>query len=148
MQLHYSASRKPLSIQYSKTFLTTFKGPFNGTINAYGNFDLNVKNETWGWSEDRDELTKAQSTLDSMMDHYNRSQFQKGATYSLEYYRDSSLRTVAYILYKVNASVVNKYYALRTETANTLFYLGSEQTFNVRPGREMPFLSYTTLQPA
>jgi hypothetical protein len=71
------------------------------------------------------------------MDYYNRSQFKKGPTYALELYRDSSLRTVTYVLFKTNGSVVTKYYALKTELNNlnnTFYYLGVETTFSVRPG--------------
>ena len=69
------------------------------------------------------------------MDYYNRSQFQRGPTYALEFYRDSSLRTVTYVLFKTNGSVVTKYYALKTELNKTnLHFLGSEMTYNARPG--------------
>ena len=82
-----------------------------------------------------------------MMDYYNRSQFQSGSTYALEFYKDSSLRTITYVLFKTAGSVVKKYYALQNLLNKTLYYLGVETTFNVRPGNELPLLNYTHLNP-
>jgi len=67
-----------------------------------------------------------------MFKYYNL--LQARSTYALEFYRDSSLRTLTYVLFKINGPFVTKYYALKTELNNTLYYLGVETTFNVRPG--------------
>lgn len=98
------------------------------------------------WDEDRDELQQAQTAINNMINFYGRSQFQRGPTYSLEYYRDSSINTVAYIFYKLNGTQITKYYYLRAEfgpTKDAPYYLGIETTAGVRPGHEMPLLRYT-----
>lgn len=97
------------------------------------------------WDEDRDELQQAQSAINNMINHYGRSQFQRGPTYFLEYYRDSSINTVAYIFYKFNGTQITKYYYLRAEFGSVKdkpYYLGSENTAGVRAGHEMPLLRY------
>ena len=117
-------------MQYAKIYKFTFVGPLNNNIDAYGNFDI----KQISWFEDKDEFDQVQPNLNKMFNYYNRSQFQNGSNYALEFYRDSSLRTITYVLFKTKGSVVTKYYALKTELNNAIYYLGVETTFNMRPG--------------
>lgn len=80
----------------AKTYIANLTGPFNSEVKAYGNYDLNEVI----WDEDKDQLKFAQKAIDDMEDYYHRSNFQRGPTYSLEYYRDSSLSTVLYVYFK------------------------------------------------
>ena len=86
----------PPLIQTISIYKANLTGPFNCEVKAFGNYDL----KSVVWEEDKDELDQAQKAIDNMINHYHRSQFQRGPTYSLEYYRDSSINAVAYILYK------------------------------------------------
>lgn len=66
----------------------------------------------------------------------------------MEYYRDSSINTVAYVLFKTNMTKVTKYYSLRVGKGpqkGVTYYLGNEDTAGVRPGHEMSMTSYTNV---
>lgn len=55
----------------------------------------------------------------------------------MEYYRDSSLNTVAYILYKQEGGIFTKYYSLRIEKGalkDQYFDMGSESIAGIKPG--------------
>lgn len=79
-----------------------------------------------------------------MMVYYGRQYFQTGPEYFLEYYQDSSMTTVAYIIYKkINPSHYELYYALRIKhSEKPPFYLGKETRGEARPGRTMPLFAY------
>lgn len=81
-----------------------------------------------------------------MESYYNKSNFQRGPTYSLEYYRDSSLSTVLYVYFKQEGAKITKYYSIRGEKGSfkgKTVFLGNETTTAVRPGHDMPQLNYT-----
>ena len=66
--------------------------------------------------------------------------------YTLEYYRDSSLNVIAYVLYQKNGTKLTKFTILRLERgplSNQYLPMGIEETAGVRPGIEMPLRNYT-----
>lgn len=73
----------------------------------------------------------------------------RGPTYSLEYFRDNTVKTVVYILYKqINQSTTVKYYYVRAMTGqyNLKPFLPKPETvYYARPGHDMPLLSYISV---
>jgi len=66
--------------------------------------------------------------------------------YALEYYRDSSLNTLAYTLYQQNGTKITKFHILTFERGplnKQYLPMGIEETAGVRPGIEMPLRNYT-----
>jgi hypothetical protein len=96
-------------MQAIKIFKIELKGPFSCTVRAFGNYDL----QKVIWNEDKDELSQAQNAINLMTTQFGTQNFPQGANYSLEYYRDSAINTVAYILYKQDKAKVTKYHCLR-----------------------------------
>ena len=104
------------------------------TLFAFGNFKISDNSP---WDEDVNQSKYLENSLDGMVNHYGEASFPEGPEYSMEYYRDSSLNTVAYILIQQNGAKTTKYYSLRIESGklkDQWFYLGSEDTAAVKPG--------------
>lgn len=93
------------------------------------------------------EIANAQTAINNMINYYHKSNFQRGPTYFLEYYKDSSLNAVVYILFqKKNYSSTTKYYYLRTLNKNsTGYYMGVESCPSCRAGRQMPLMKYSNV---
>lgn len=122
-------------------------GPFNSSLPTYGNFAFNNSY----YNNHIREKMDTQTLVNNLFNYYNRSQFPRGPQYYLEYYRDSSLSTVAYVVHKkVNVTHTFRYYALRAQYGirnGSVFYLGQDVCQACRPGHEMPLLSYDMMDP-
>lgn len=109
-------------------------GPLNCSMSTYGNFAFNDSY----YNNYIMEKANTQTLINNLFNYYNRSQFPRGPQYYLEYYRDSSLSTIAYIVYKkVNITHTFRYYALRAQYGirnGSVFYLGQDVCQACRPG--------------
>ena len=72
-----------------------------------------------------------------MVRQYGQSSFPGSLTYSVEFYRDSSLNTIAYILYKQQGIIFFKYYALRVDKGrlkNKEYFMGFDKAYGIQVG--------------